>query len=105
VNVLGRWRLPVAGGGYFRLAPYALTGWAIRHLNEGEGQPAIVYLHPWEIDAAQPRVRVGLVTRLRHSVNVDKTEGKLRRLLGDFAFAPAAEVLAQSGLLVTGDAR
>ncbi len=103
-TVLG-WRLPVAGGGYFRLAPYRLTRRAIRRLNEVEGQPAVVYLHPWEIDVAQPRLRVGWLTRLRHSVNVEKTETKLRRLLAEFSFAPAADVLAQAGVLVAGDAR
>lgn len=105
VTMGGRWRLPVAGGGYFRLAPYGLTRWAIRRLNEREQQPAMVYLHPWEMDANQPRLPVGWLTRLRHSVNVEKTEQKLRRLLGDFSFAPASEVLAETGLLVTGDAK
>ena len=101
----GRWRMPVAGGGYFRLAPYEVTRRAIHHLNEKEQQPAIVYLHPWELDPGQPRMPVGWLTWLRHSVNLERTEGKLQRLLRDFAFAPAADVLAQTGLLLTGDAR
>ena len=99
------WRLPVAGGGYFRIAPYDLTARVIRRLNEREGQPAMVYLHPWEIDVAPPHVPRRWLTRWRHTVNVDKTETKLRRLLGDFAFAPACDVLAETGHLVTGDAR
>jgi polysaccharide deacetylase family protein (PEP-CTERM system associated) len=102
VAVLGR-RLPVAGGGYFRLAPYRLTRHAIRHLNVVEGQPAVVYLHPWELDLNQPRMPVGWLTRLRHSINIDKTEDRLRQLLMDFRFAPAAEVLEESGLLGNGD--
>ena len=53
------WRFPVAGGGYFRLFPYAVTRWAVRQLNTREGQPAMVYLHPWEIDPDQPRLPVG----------------------------------------------
>ncbi|HUG37595.1 MAG TPA: XrtA system polysaccharide deacetylase [Candidatus Limnocylindrales bacterium] len=105
VTVAGRWRVPVAGGGYFRLAPYWLTRRAIQRLNEKEQQPAMVYLHPWEMDTTQPRMPVGWLTRLRHSVNVERTEAKLRRLLRDFAFAPAADVLAETGLLVPGDAR
>ena len=105
VTVAGRWRMPVAGGGYFRLAPYWLTRRAIQRLNEKEQQPAMVYLHPWEMDASQPRMPVGWLTRLRHSVNVERTEAKLRRLLRDFSFAPAADVLAETGLLVPGDAR
>lgn len=103
LSVFGQ-RLPVAGGGYFRLLPYRLTRLAIRRLNTVERQPAVVYLHPWELDPHQPRLPVGWLTRLRHSINTDETEGKLRRLLADFRFAPAAEVLAEIGVLVPGEA-
>lgn len=98
------WRVPVAGGGYFRLLPYELTRRAIRHLNDREGQPAMVYLHPWELDAEQPRLPVGRLTHFRHSVNLRATEPRLRRLLRDFRFAPARDVLAASGVLVGGEA-
>jgi len=101
VMLLGR-RVPVAGGGYFRIMPYALTRRAVRRINR-DGQPAMVYLHPWELDPDQPRLPVGALTRFRHLVNVDKTEARLVRLLGDFAFAPAAEVLAGTGLLAIGE--
>lgn len=104
VQILGR-RLPVAGGGYFRLFPYGVTRRAITRINTREGQPAMVYLHPWEIDPEQPRLPVGPLTRFRHLVNVGKTEARLTRLLDDFAFAPAAEVLADTGLLALGGAR
>jgi polysaccharide deacetylase family protein (PEP-CTERM system associated) len=103
VSVFGQ-RLPVAGGGYFRLVPYRLTRFAIRHLNKVERQPAVVYLHPWEIDRHQPRLAVGRLTQLRHSINIDETEDKLSRLLVDFRFAPAAQVLAETGVLVSGEA-
>jgi polysaccharide deacetylase family protein (PEP-CTERM system associated) len=102
VMLLGR-RVPVAGGGYFRLFPYSFTRRALRWINRLDGQPAMVYLHPWELDPDQPRLPVGPLTRFRHLVNVSKTEGRLVRLLGDFAFAPAAEVLAESGLLAIGE--
>jgi polysaccharide deacetylase family protein (PEP-CTERM system associated) len=104
VEILGR-RLPVAGGGYFRLFPYGLTRRAITRINAREGRPAMVYLHPWEIDPDQPRLPVGPLTRFRHLVNVGRTEARLTRLLSDFSFAPAAEVLAETGLLAIGDAR
>jgi len=103
VTLLGR-RLPVAGGGYFRLFPYRMTRRAIDRIN-GERQPAMVYLHPWEIDPDQPRLPVGPLTRFRHLVNVGKTEPRLRRLLAEVSFGPAAEVLAETGLLAIGDAR
>ena len=60
-----------------------------------------MYLHPWEIDPGQPRLPVGRMTHFRHSVNTDTTESKLRRLLRDFRFAPARDVLATVGILQT----
>lgn len=97
--VLAGQRVPVAGGGYFRLWPYPFTRWAIRRLNHREGQPAMVYLHPWEMDTEHPVVPVGRLARLRHTVNADKTEGRLQRLLSEFHFAPAGAILAEAGLL------
>jgi len=103
LSIFGQ-RLPVAGGGYFRLFPYGLTRLAIRHLNTVERQPAVVYLHPWELDRHQPRLSVGRLTWFRHSINIAETEDKLCRLLADFGFAPAAQVLAETGVLVNGEA-
>jgi polysaccharide deacetylase family protein (PEP-CTERM system associated) len=88
--------LPVAGGGYLRLFPYSLTAWAIRQINEDEAQPAMVYLHPWEIDPEQPRIAAGWRSRFRHYQNLQSTEKKLLRLLDDFSWAPMSEVLALS---------
>ncbi len=96
------YRFPVAGGGYFRLMPYAVTSWAVRQLNAREGQPAIVYLHPWEIDPGQPRLPVGRLAHFRHSVNTGSTVSKLRRLLRDFDFGPVRDVLGGSGVMASG---
>jgi polysaccharide deacetylase family protein (PEP-CTERM system associated) len=93
IELLGQ-NLPVAGGGYFRLLPYAWTRAGMKRLNRGEGRPAIFYLHPWEIDEEQPRLPVGLPTRLRHYGNLSKTMGRLERLLREFRFAPVADVVA-----------
>ncbi len=78
--------LPVAGGGYFRLLPYAMTRWAIQRLNNTERRPAIMYIHPWELDPAQPRILSPLVSRFRHYVNLRGTNTKLQRLLDGFSF-------------------
>jgi polysaccharide deacetylase family protein (PEP-CTERM system associated) len=96
--ILG-FRLPVAGGGYFRLLPYALSRWGLSSINRREGQPFIFYLHPWEIDPDQPRVRASWLSRFRHYTNLDKCESRLRRLLGEFRFGTARDSLAQLGLL------
>jgi polysaccharide deacetylase family protein (PEP-CTERM system associated) len=89
--------LPVGGGGYFRLFPYCFTRWGIRHLNSIEGQPAVVYLHPWEIDPAQPRIPAGRTSRFRHYLNLAKTASRLARLLQDFQFSTMADVLHNQG--------
>jgi polysaccharide deacetylase family protein (PEP-CTERM system associated) len=84
---------PLGGGAYLRLFPYAYMRWGIRRVNR-EGQPALVYMHPWEIDPGQPRIKTagkrGIST---HYINLHRTEGRLRRLLRDFAFAPVRDVL------------
>jgi polysaccharide deacetylase family protein (PEP-CTERM system associated) len=90
--------IPIAGGGYFRLYPYAFTRWGIRHLNRKERQPAVVYLHPWEIDPQQPRIGAKGLSRFRHYLNLDKTESRLIRLLHDFRFGTMAEVIKERGL-------
>ena len=86
--------IPVAGGGYLRLLPYALTHLGIRRINHKEQQPAIIYFHPWEIDPEQPRIQAGWKSRFRHYTNLSRMEAKLRKLLSSFAFAPIREVYA-----------
>jgi polysaccharide deacetylase family protein (PEP-CTERM system associated) len=76
----------VAGGGYLRLAPYGATHWSIRHINEVEQQPAMVYFHPWEIDPDQPVIEAGLRSTVRHYTNLKTMSAKIERLLQDFEF-------------------
>ena len=90
---VGGVNLPTGGGGYFRLLPYSWTRLGIRRLNEVEGHPVVFYLHPWEIDPEQPRLPTSGLTRWRHYANLSRTEARLRRLLSEFQFAPAREVL------------
>ena len=95
---VGPWNLPVAGGGYFRILPYAWTRWGITRVNTRERRPVIFYLHPWEIDPGQPRLRAGLLSRFRHYRNLEQTEARLERLLRDFAWGPLRALLpAASG--------
>jgi polysaccharide deacetylase family protein (PEP-CTERM system associated) len=95
-TTVGPINLPIAGGGYFRILPYEWTRWGIGRLNRLEQSPAIFYLHPWEIDPEQPRLKSGLLSRFRHYRNLDKTEDRLRQLLHDFSFAPMADVLKRA---------
>ena len=89
----GPLNVPVAGGGYFRILPYQWTRAGIARMNEIEGRAAIFYLHPWEIDPAQPRMPSSTLTGLRHYRNLAKTETRLRRLLREFRFGTIREVL------------
>ncbi len=91
-HLLGR-NWPAGGGGYFRLLPYAVSRWQIARVNREDGQPAIFYFHPWEIDPGQPRVReASAKTRFRHYINLERTEARLNRLLRDFAWRRADAV-------------
>lgn len=93
VYELGTLRVPVAGGGYFRLYPRQVTAMAIRQ-NNRRGRPAVVYLHPWEFDPGQPRAEGASRAALwRHRVNLATTRDKLQRLMREFRFGTAAEVL------------
>ncbi len=95
VHWAGR-NLPCSGGGWFRLLPYRVSRAAMRRVNQVDGQAAIFYFHPWEIDPAQPR-QPGLdaKTRFRHYLNLDRMEARLQRLLRDFAWGRMDEVLFQ----------
>jgi len=78
---------PLAGGGYFRLFPYSYFQLFFRRMNK-QGKPIVFYLHPWELDPEQPRMKVRLDYRFRHYVNLKKTENRLEKLLKDFRFVP-----------------
>jgi polysaccharide deacetylase family protein (PEP-CTERM system associated) len=85
---LGR-KVPIAGGGYFRLFPYWFTRHFLRQINDKEKQPFVFYLHPWEIDPDQPRMdNISLLSRFRHYNNLSKTSSRLHKLLSDFQFGP-----------------
>jgi polysaccharide deacetylase family protein (PEP-CTERM system associated) len=76
--------LPSSGGGYFRFFPYAVSRWLIGQVNR-EGQAAVFYFHPWELDPQQPRVPgIDAKTRFRHYLNLGRMERRLQRLLADF---------------------
>jgi polysaccharide deacetylase family protein (PEP-CTERM system associated) len=78
--------LPVSGGGWFRLMPYALFRLALRKINS-RGERGLFYTHPWEIDPGQPRVpQARLSSQWRHRINLATTEARLTRLLTDFSW-------------------
>ncbi len=82
---VGPLRIPIAGGGYFRLYPYRILRRFLRCV-ASQGHPLIMYLHPWELDPEQPRMDGSTLSKFRHYLNLHKTEVRLRRLLSDFRF-------------------
>jgi len=93
-----KYRLPVAGGGYFRLYPYWLSKAGLKQINRQQ-KPFIFYLHPWEIDPDQPRISASWFSRFRHYNNLDKCEDRLRCLMKDFQFGTTWEVLRSLNLV------
>ena len=85
-------RIPVGGGGYLRLLPGAVLRRCLAW-HECHRQPALLYVHPWELDPQQPRFEVGALSQWRHRVNLRTTETKLNRLLSAFRFDTARNVL------------
>ena len=90
-----RWagmRIPVAGGGYFRIFPYFFIRWGLRRINR-EGRPFVFYLHPWEFDPDQPRLNASLQARFRHYRDLNQTEPRLRSLMSEFEFSTVRRIL------------
>ncbi len=85
--------LPSSGGGFFRLLPYSISRWMIDRVNRDEGEAAVFYFHPWELDVDQPRVAgIDAKTRFRHYVNIPRVEGRLQSLLTDFRWGRMDEI-------------
>jgi polysaccharide deacetylase family protein (PEP-CTERM system associated) len=90
VNRFCGYPLPIGGGGYFRLYPYWFTRHGLRRVN-AQGRPAAIYLHPWEVDADQPRLAKAGLTAFRHYVNLRRTRHRLERLIADFSLGTLSE--------------
>ncbi|RME75674.1 MAG: DUF3473 domain-containing protein [Planctomycetota bacterium] len=72
---------PAAGGGYLRLLPLGYMRWAVRQARAA-ARPAVLYLHPWELDPDQPRLAVSRLRRLRHYRGLERFADRLRTVLG-----------------------
>ena len=92
LGVAGR-RIPIGGGGYFRLFPYWFTKYGLTRINERDDMPFSFYLHPWEIDPHQPRISAGWKSTFRHYNNLQKFEPRLLKLLKEFRFSTMVSVL------------
>jgi polysaccharide deacetylase family protein (PEP-CTERM system associated) len=104
-NFAGR-RLPVAGGGYFRIYPYWFSRLMLRRAAKEINQPFIFYLHPWEIDSQQPIVSgLSPLSKFRHYTNLKRCFPRLKLLLRDFEFTTVKNIIAKTENLTTFDYR
>jgi polysaccharide deacetylase family protein (PEP-CTERM system associated) len=95
----GRWRFPVAGGGYFRVLPRAFLERGLRSIVDS-GRPAVVYCHPYEFNTQELSDYRGVSRRIRLSQNLGRASfpGRIRKLLGALRFGRFDDVLAAWGL-------
>jgi polysaccharide deacetylase family protein (PEP-CTERM system associated) len=90
---LGNRKIPWGGGGYFRILPYPIYKKGIKKIL-ADSSSFFFYLHPWELDPAQPRIgKIKWHHKLRHYTGLASTEKKLRKLLTDFKFVPAGQII------------
>ncbi len=90
--VVGGRNWPIAGGFYVRALPYRVTQWALRRLNQA-GEPAIMYVHPWELDTGQRYSQVTPRERVTHYHGRRRLAAKLQRLFADFRFGPMSDLV------------
>ena len=88
---VGGYRLPAAGGGWFRQFPRWVTEQAVAQQARRK-RSAVFYIHPWELDPEQPRLPVGRLTRVRHYRGLDVTATRIAHLLKRFPFGSIREV-------------
>ena len=88
--------LPVGGGAYLRLLPWSYTRWGLTSINRREHSPFTIYVHPWEIDPYQPRMKLNWHSHIRQHWGVSTMEERIARLLESFHFVPISEAYAQS---------
>jgi polysaccharide deacetylase family protein (PEP-CTERM system associated) len=99
-RVLG-FRIPVGGGGYFRLFPLSWTTKAFSS-RDAKSQPATFYIHPYEIGPVAPRLPgLSLARRFRHYVRLKDGANRVRPLLNAVSFGSMAGVLESHGFLTS----
>ena len=96
---IGSLSVPAAGGGYFRQYPYFLSKFLFNRASLNQTRPQIFYLHPWEIDSAQPRVEgASLFSRFRHYTNLKRCLPRLERMIDDFPFTTVSDSILAVGV-------
>ncbi|MBT3980704.1 MAG: DUF3473 domain-containing protein [Bacteriovoracaceae bacterium] len=84
-------RIPISGGGYFRLMPYFIFKLFLKAALKK--RHVVLYFHPWEFDPEQPRVKLPLLKSFRHYVGLSSNRSKFIKLLDDFNFTTMSAYL------------
>jgi polysaccharide deacetylase family protein (PEP-CTERM system associated) len=87
---------PIGGGFYVRSWPYWVIRRGLRQINR-QGQPAVMYVHPWELDTGQHYTQVTPRERITHYHGRGGLRAKLERLFAEFDFVPLRDVLDRTG--------
>ena len=90
---------PALGGGYFRLYPLFLSSLILKSLETG-GESAMIYIHPHELGSVRPRIEgMTRLRRFRHYVNIGKCRQRCAKLVGQYHFGAAVDILKARGLI------
>ena len=92
---IGSANIPFGGGGYLRAYPIAVTKALFRWIGK-RGQNGIIYIHPWEIDSNQPKIKAPLINRLRHRQGIRGMEQKIREILKTFNVCRMKEMVSST---------
>ncbi|OFZ16192.1 MAG: hypothetical protein A2X86_13905 [Bdellovibrionales bacterium GWA2_49_15] len=92
---LSGFKIPVSGGGYFRLYPY----WFFKAMLQTtmSNNATVAYFHPWEFDPYQPRIDLPILKSFRHYVGLGRNRNKFEKFLGDFDFVTIDEKIKHHG--------
>jgi polysaccharide deacetylase family protein (PEP-CTERM system associated) len=86
-------KLPIGGGGYFRLFPLSLTERGIRQAERELIPPVVMlYFHPWEFDPGQRRLPLKRLSRFRTYVGIGRSRDRLETLMSRYTSCRAVDV-------------
>lgn len=95
--ILAGKRFPFAGASALRFLPYAAVKVLMRRFGGGN-HPALVYLHPWEIDETfvPPELPYFSAMELEFKhIGIASARKKLESLLADFRFSSLSDVIGR----------
>jgi len=88
---IGRLKIPISGGFYFRILPLPFLYWGLKRINRDK--PFLLYFHPWESYEKTPRFKLPLFNRVISYYGVSSALKKLEFLLEHFKFSRVDHIL------------